>query len=82
MYRPDQIAADGYPHNADKIFRDYYPPIPHKTTRFFNGYGYHAATVRGWDYSEYFHRWGASVTFADGYECYTWPEPPAVGRAA
>ena len=42
-------------------------------------YGYSRATVRNWGFSHTFGRWGASVTFDDGRECYTYPKeaPPA-----
>lgn len=35
------------------------------------------AAVRSWEFSHTFGRWGAFVTFDDGYECYTYPDKPA-----
>lgn len=43
------------------------------------GYSYAMAAVREWGWSHTFGRWGASVTFDDGEERFTWPRevPPA-----
>lgn len=74
QYTPQDIAADGYPHNADRIHKDARPPIPHKATRFQRNYGYVPATVIYWSWSVDFGRYGALVEYEDGERCYTWPE--------
>lgn len=57
-----------------------YPPIPYATHFLNNKYGYDKATVRQWEWSVTFGRWGAFVTFEDGYQCYTWPRLYYIGR--
>ena len=62
-----------------------YPPIPSYATHFYLGYGYQPATVRKWEWSDTFGRWGAFVTFPNSYptngcECYTWPRLYYMGR--
>ena len=51
------------------------PPIPENATHFQYHYGYKPATVIKWEWSYTFGTWSALVEFADGYQCYTYPEP-------
>lgn len=54
-----------------------YPPKPKTTGRFqhkYYSYEY-PVTVHKWAWSTTFGRWSALVTFADGWEGYTYPEP-------
>lgn len=50
------------------------PPIP-PPGRFLHAYGYETPTeILGYDWGTTFGRWGAYVTFADGWSGFTYPE--------
>ena len=81
----DMIGPDGYRVGADKIYRDYYPPIPVDVEMFQSGTGYGSekpVAVHGWGWSDTFGSWRALVDFADGWHGFTSPDPVAVYRAS
>ncbi len=70
-----QRGEDGYPIGSDALMREAYGRIPDakrfQTPR--DGWQ-EPVTLHGWNWSDTFHRWGALVTFADGWHGWTWPE--------
>lgn len=66
---------DGFPLGADGVMRDAYGKIPVAADgKFQHNYGTERPiAIRGWAWSEAFRRWGALVTFADGWHGFTWP---------
>lgn len=64
----------------DRLFREAYGADWGKSrnaTEFWNGIKYRdekPVEFHGWEWSEDFKRWGALVTFADGWRGYTWPK--------
>jgi hypothetical protein len=65
---------------ADKIFRDAYEADwkkcrKGKVTKFYHNYGYYKIVGEpDWDWSVDFGRWGANVTFTDGWQGFTFPK--------
>ena len=78
-----QRAEDGFPVGADEVMKDAYGPIPAaKRFQHHRGYGYFKpAQIHGWQWSTTFNRWGAMVTFEDGWKGLTWPEPEELALA-
>jgi hypothetical protein len=72
-----QRASDAYPEGADTVLRENCGPIPDaKRFQSGTGYGFEKPTsIHGWQWSPTFGRWSALVTFADGWNGFTWPEP-------
>jgi hypothetical protein len=51
-----------------------YPPKPESATEYQHNYGYETPTALGeWQWSTTFGRWGRIVTFADGWNGFTYP---------
>lgn len=71
-----QRGLDGFPLGADRVMREAYGQIPDATNfQHHRNFGYEKPTVvHGWQWSTTFGRWGAVVTFADGWHGRTWPD--------
>lgn len=53
-----------------------YPPIPNAIEFQTATYGYEKPKIiHGWSWSTTFNKWGALVTFSDGWRGFTWPKP-------
>lgn len=75
-----QRGEDGFPLGADSVMRQAWGKIP-DASEFQHGLRYEApADVHGWAWSNTFRRWSAYVTFADGWEGYTYPRCRSVER--
>lgn len=75
-----QRGDDGFPADADNVMRNAYGPIP-DAAEFQKGLRLEVpAEVHGWAWSNTFGRWSAYVTFADGWEGYTYPKHRSVER--
>lgn len=61
---------------SNELLNKNYPPIPLATKFQDNeGYGYREASeIHGWQWSETFGRWGAVVSFPNGWRGLSWPE--------
>lgn len=67
--------AEGWPMPSDEVLRKAYGKIPAAVGgKFQHNYGHELpVAVHGYQWSTTFGRWGALVTFADGWHGYTYP---------
>lgn len=73
-----QRGDDGFPVGAESVMRKAWGKIP-DATEFQKGLRLEVpAEVHGWSWSTTFGRWSAYVTFADGWEGYTYPKHRSV----
>jgi hypothetical protein len=73
---PFKKTQDGKIIKADKIMQDAYGKIPMSNLFFNPNTSSYEEPVRveGFDWSDTFHRWGASVEFKNGWKGFTWPQ--------